>query len=608
MNVSASHLRSLAEDTLRFTIHFFHLIQQSALHIYHSTLLLSPASSTFHSRSLGEKTKVKGFYGRPDAWGIVVRTITASSKRYTCMTTFGNKVAAACDDGAMDIYDSVTGVLRLSLRLADPAQAIQGSPDGSILFCAHKTPSITVWDMQTGGLIRTFDLEHSAEDIAISLRGRYLASRFYNLSVKVRDVANKMEGVVVWTRSTVTGFCWLDPEERFVVSTRTLVRIWNIVTGTLLHSYMAHYPISRMIYPQKFDQLAVMTSSASKSTITVLNPQTSAAASHSIQQTLSCFTFSQTTEELVFGMKADGLQLFNLSTQRWRQIEYPGMVNSVSSLKNGTMVANSAGSGIQLLSLAGGHSPSQQPTISALTVEAFDEGKIIAIFPTTRDHITLLDSTTMSRLLRIPAQNSPLTPAHNTTILCASHEHLMTVYCFKEENTKFMQLWGFRAEAPRWTVKIDEVPEIGRFSPNAVWLVTIHTVGDLSCFFVWNPKDGQLFRQLESTPLPHPLDIDFIHDTEFVLYHGKASSRCHINRWSEGISVWKYLTQSERPGKKQYTVNETCEWVISDSERICWIPPGYIGSVQPNYYWIGHLLVMFGQDGKLRMLSFSQPP
>ena len=525
------------------------------------------------------------------------------------MATFGNRVAAACDDGAVDIYDSVTGVLRLSLRLAEHPQAIQGSTDGSILFCAHKTPSITVWDMQTGGLIHTIDLKHSAEDIAISLKGRYLASRLSDLSVKVRDVVNNMGGVVVWTRSPVTGVCWLDPEERFVVSTKALVRIWDIVTGTLLHSYTAQYPVNRMIYSQKFDQLAIMASSAPESTITIINPQTGATASHPIHQMFSCFTFSQTTQELVFGTGADGLQLFNLSTKCWRQIEYQGVVKSVSSLKNGTMVANSAGSGIQLLSLAGGHPPSQQPTISALSVEAFDEGKIVAIFPTSRDNITLLDSATMSQLLKIPAQSSPLTPSRHTTILCGTHEKLMAVYCFEDGNTWFMQLWGFDEEVPRWTVGIDGVPEIGRFSPTAFWLVTIHTVGDLSCFFVWNPKDGQLLRQLERTLLTHPLDIDFTRDTEFVLYHGEDSSCCYISRWTETINVWSnHIPQSGRPRKKQYAVNETCEWVMSGSERICWIPPEYVGSIQPNYYWVGHLLVMFGQDRMLRMLSFSQPP
>ena len=174
VRVPTSHLRSLANDCLRFTMHFFHLIQQSASHIYHSALPLSPESSTLRSTALG-RTRITEFRGRPNAWGMILRTITAGAKRFTCMTTFGYTIAAAYDDDTVGIYDSVTGVLRLSLNPGNPIQAIRGSPSGSVLFCAHKMPSITVWDIQTGGLIHTFVLDRNPEDIAISLEGRYLA-------------------------------------------------------------------------------------------------------------------------------------------------------------------------------------------------------------------------------------------------------------------------------------------------------------------------------------------------------------------------------------------------------------------------------------------------
>src|SRR5258708_139554 len=122
-------------------MHFFHPIQQSAPQIYHSALPLSPRSLAFHPGTLHGKTRVTGFYGRPDTWGVVVRTITAGSKRFTFMTTFGHRIAAACDDGTVGIYDSITGVLRLSLSPTDPVQVIRGSPDGSALFCAHRASS-----------------------------------------------------------------------------------------------------------------------------------------------------------------------------------------------------------------------------------------------------------------------------------------------------------------------------------------------------------------------------------------------------------------------------------------------------------------------------------
>ena len=113
------------------------------------------------------------------------------------MTTFGHKIAAACDDDTVGIYDSVTCVLQLSLNPASPIQAITGSPSGSVLFCTHNTPSITVWDIQTGGLIHTFVLDRNPEDFAVSLEGRYLACGFSDGSVEVWEVADKMEGASI---------------------------------------------------------------------------------------------------------------------------------------------------------------------------------------------------------------------------------------------------------------------------------------------------------------------------------------------------------------------------------------------------------------------------
>ena len=586
-------------------MHFFHLIQQSASHIYHSALPLSPRSSKFHSRTISEKTKVTKFDGRPDAWGIVVRTITTSSDHFKCMATFGHKIAAACDNGVVDIYDSVTGVLKLSLSLAHPVQAMRGSPDGSVLFCAHKTPSITVWDMQTGGLTHTLGLERNAEDIAVSSKGRYLACGLSDGSVKVLEVTNKMEGVTIWNRSPVTRFCWLEPEERLAVSTSGTVHIWDVFTGTVLRSCVVWCPVHHMIYSQKFDQLAIMASSTPNSSIAIINPQTGTSTPHSIRQNLSCIAFSQTAEEFVCGMETHGLQLFNISTWRLKHIECPGIMTSVSSLQNGTVVAKFSGSGIQLLSVDEGHALPQQPIVSALTVDFFDQDKIIAIFPTSRDHILLLELATMSQLLKIPIQKSNITPTDHITILCGSRENRMAVYCFEEGDKAFLQSWGFHEDVPRWTIKIDGVPEVGWISPAAAQLVTLHATDCSSRIYMWNAQTGQLDAQctLSSKP-PH---IKFTSETEF--YSDSNGLRTHyslslwgINAHTEQISP----SLSKRSQERRYLkVDDTHEWVVSGFQRVCWIPPGYIGSIQPSYFWIGYSLVMVGQDGVLRKLTFS---
>ena len=507
-----------------------------------------------------------------------MRTIAANSKQFTCMATFGNKIAAACDDGTVGIYDSVTGVLKLSLSIGDPARAIRGSPDGSILFCAHKTRSISVWDMQTGGLMHTFDLEWNAESIAVSLKGRYLAYGLPDGSVEVLDVADKMEGAVIWTGSPVTSYCWAESEELFVVSARALVRVWDIVGGTVLHSYVMPYPVHRMVYSQKFNQLAIMANSTSApgSAITFINPQTGASTSHRIHQKFSHFAFSQTAEELVCGMETQGIWLFKVSTRSLRHFEYPDTMTSVSSLQNGTLVANFASSGIQLLSLDWRHTRSQQPTISPLTMQGLDEDRIIAIFPTNHGPIVLLELATLLQLLEIPVRKTSLNPTKHF-VIGASHEHNIAVHYFEEGGRGFLELWGFGEKAPRWTVEVDGVAEIGRISPTASLLVTIHTVGRHIYVCVWNARNGRLYAQRRRFSHTHPLDVTFTSDTELWLHHGGFHTPYAVS--PGGLDIRGIRISPSLPKRQYIAVDDTHEWVVSGSKRICWIPPGHIGSI-----------------------------
>ena len=600
-------------------MHFFLPIQQSALHVYHSALPLCPRLSTLHlSLNLHYKTRIKDFYGRSDAWGIVVRTISPSSKSFTCATTFGHRIAAACDGGAVDIYDSVTGVLSLSLSPEDRVQEIRGSPDGSILFCAHQVPSITVWDMQTGGLIHTFVLERHVEDIAVSLKGRYLACGSSGGSVEVWEVANAMEGAVVWTSSPVNSFSWLAPEECLAVSTGALVRVWDIVAGTVLHDFTIQYPVHRMVYSRKFDWLAIMASPAPRSAMTILNPQTGTSTiPHWIHQRFSCFAFSQTTEELVCGMETHGLQLFNVSTQCWKYIGYPDTITSVSFLPNRTVVAGFAGSGIQLLNLDGGDATFQHPNIPALNVHTFDQGRIVAALLTSSDRIVLLEPGTMSQLFTIPVENTHTISTDHAAILCASLDHGMAVYYFSEGEKEYMQMWEFHDERPKWTVEIGGLPSIGGISPSGARLVTFYDVNNQTCVCMWDVQNGLLKAQLRVDPI-HPLEIIFDSETRFHSYHdtyripyvvapsliNRTFNVASWARFGHSIVCCEPLPLTGGSQERYYHVDGTYEWVVSRSKKICWIPPGYIGSVRSGYCWAGSSLFMAGQDGKLRKFTF----
>ena len=534
-----------------------------------------------------------------------MRTIKASSGRFTHMTTFGHRIAAACDDGTVGIYNSVTGALRLSLSPGGPVKAVRGSQDGSALFCAHQGPSVTVWDIQTGGMIHNFPLKGQAECIAICSEDRYLACGLSDGSVKVWEIASQKECAAFGSGSHVTHLCWLKPGEQLVVARGTSTQVWDVVGRAVLRNFGMQGPVCGVVYVQKLDRFAIAATSETESVLKVIDPQTGASFTNRTSQRISCLAFSPITEELVCGMETPGLELFNVPERSWRQFGHPAAITSVSMLSSGTVVANVTGSGIQLLSLDDGHALPQQPVTSVLTVHTLDEGNIVAILPMSRDHITLLESTTMSSLLTIPVRTHEI-PTDRSPILCASLKHRIAACCFEDGSITRLELWRFDGGALAWATRIWKQGFVGGISPGGSWLVAIDDCGDSSCIWMWDTKSGRSrVSQVVAQPWPgHPLEIKFESEDQFYSRHDASRLRFVISDSSiDRHEQLPLVAQSQG----RYDVDDSREWVIRSSKRVCWIPPGYISSIERSYCWAGNALVMSGQDGVLRKLTFREP-
>ena len=565
---------------------------------------------------LPEKTPISEFCGRPESWGAGIRTIKAGSRRFTCMATFSNRIAAACDNGAVGVYDSVTGALRLSLGPGDIVQAIKGSPDGSVLFCARQEPSIAMWDIQTGGLIRTFDTESPVEDIAICSKGHYIACGMIDGCIRIWEVANNVVGLRFWDDQPITHVCWLESGERLVVVRRaSRVEIWGVAARKVLRSFTTQGRVQGVLYVQGLDKFAVVTASEIGSVITVIDPQSGTSFMDTTLQQVSCFALSQSSKELVCGLDTTGLELFNIPVRSWRKFDHPATITSVSTLPDGTIVANVPGSGIQLLNLDERYVPPLQPTTSALTVGAVDRGAVIAILPTSRDHVALLESATMSHLLTIPARTYAI-PTHRPTILCASLRHRATVCCFEDHGETHLELWKFGDETPRWTKTIPGNQLVGGISPGGSRLVVLDSDGPITTVWAWDIEnrgpEGVL--QVDLTWPARLCGIEF--ESEDRFYSQYSTYRIpYVISWpkSNPRGSSPSIVRNERlllteGTRGYYQVDGGREWVVGLSKkRICWIPPGYIGPFKGSYCWIGNMLVMAGQDGTLRKITFRKP-
>lgn len=528
------------------------------------------------------------------------------------MTVIGNNLVTACHDGTVSIHDSITGVMRLSLTTRNSVRAIGGSVDGSILFCTHQQPLITSWDIQTGGLIHTFVLEGKVEDVAVSSRGRYLACGLSDGSVKVWEVANNVECGALWSGSPVSCLCWLGTEEQLAVAKRVSVHTWDVVSGSILRRIATQDPIRGMLYSQKLNQLAVITTSATKGAVTIVDLQEGKWFTSEAQQEFSCFAFSQTTGEVVCGGIVPGLELFNVKKRSWRHLDQP-TVASISMSSNWT-VTNVVGSGIQLLDLGWQHTPPRQLAIPALAVDAFDEGRIIALLSITKNRTLLLESTAMSQLFTIPTQNTNAIHTDRTPVLCAAIKHRIAVCCLREGDKWRLWLWRkFDRELPEWTMKISGLPSIGGISPSGGQLVTFHDMDQQTHICVRDTQNGRLQAHLpidQSSPA-HPLGIKFESEDKFYSHHHSYHIPYVISSSNSGTPNDSIIRYQQLPfageSRRYYNVDDAREWVVASSKRVCWIPPGYIGSGQSKYCWAGSALVMVGEDGTLRAIRFREP-
>jgi WD40 repeat protein len=193
---------------------------------------------------------VTAFSGAPKEWGLLLRTINVSPRRLTCIATSAQRIVAACEE-IVNIYDAVTFVLRQSLRIPETVTKIRDTPDESTLFFAH-SHSITMWDVQTGGLTHTFTTQPEIGDIAVSTTGDHIACGSSNGSVTFWNVDTKVEGESFGNSEPVVAVFWLSPR-KLAVATQGTVYAHDIGVGETLGSFsvpgrvwgMVHSPLGR---------------------------------------------------------------------------------------------------------------------------------------------------------------------------------------------------------------------------------------------------------------------------------------------------------------------------------------------------------------------------
>lgn len=153
----------------------------------------------------------------------------------------GKRIVTASDDGTARVWDSATGVLRLTLR-GHTNWLWQGSfsPDGARIVTASRDLTARIWDAKTGAPVRTLT-GHLASvlDARYLKSGKEIATASADKTVKVWDaetgeVLRSFEG----HNARVNGLSVSADGRRIAsVDSGGGVRIWSAATGELVAAF-----------------------------------------------------------------------------------------------------------------------------------------------------------------------------------------------------------------------------------------------------------------------------------------------------------------------------------------------------------------------------------
>jgi WD40 repeat protein len=635
ITADAKVLAPLATDCLRFSMHFFHPIQQCAQHVYYTALPLSPTSSQLREYCLQSVTdsqlsRVTAFSGAPDAWGLLLRTIDVRPKRLTCIATFAQRIIAACED-IVNVYDAATFVLQQSLHAPETVTGIQGSPDGSILFFAHSY-SVTTWDIQTGGLTHTFTTQSEIKDIAVPTIGDHIACGTSDGSVAFWNIHTKKEGEGFGNGQPVVTIRWMSPLELAVATQRT-VYIHDIGTGETSNNFSVLGHVWGMVRLGGEGQFLVGTSQPDSRVgqnscfLRITIPKRGGAPGS--QEPKLHFTRPLTPlgEELSSPALAGGeiacittpSGVRSFDTKSCDSRNSPPLLDAATSVVvslNRNLVAQTKDS-IQIFSLDVLQSSKARNDVSSSHVYPLGGKHIVHLLQPSR-RLTLLELETLRELH--PDGTTPtlesLPTSQSPSVRASSSHGLVAEFGV----SVIMQAWRSGAPLPEWPEAADEDPPLGELSPDCTRIVAFYSSPRRE-LRVKDAKDGTILANLllgdDDLEMGEVYDVTFDSATRFHLKIDGPGRHLRIpydivaspsGPHSHTIVKGEPVPLSEPRAVAPYTLDANYEWVVdAEFRKVCWISPGNVWRGHGGHFWAGLSLVMVGDDGVVRKLSFREP-
>jgi len=208
-------------DSQRLILEHFDIICDSPSYIYHFALPISPPSSWLHQYYSAEfSQEIRVVKEVSAGWGTCFRTVWFNQQPWE-LACWKDTIAVGEQSGSIFILNAITGVqVAILSGHTECVISLVYSSDGASLVSSSGDNTIKLWDVQTGGIIKTFQ-DHSGYLTSASISAdNTIVSGSFDKTICLWDIQTGERCHTIQQQDYVNYVCFfpLDPKHFMSVS------------------------------------------------------------------------------------------------------------------------------------------------------------------------------------------------------------------------------------------------------------------------------------------------------------------------------------------------------------------------------------------------------
>ncbi|RCH80855.1 hypothetical protein CU098_004593 [Rhizopus stolonifer] len=194
--------------------------------------------------------------------GHVLMSTDKTAIKTTCISSCGNFGYLGCASGVIDMYNMQSGLHRKTFAGPDghkkPITGLTTDTIHRYLISASVDKTIKIWEIKTGHVVHTIQLDSSVVGLRYHLDNDLLAVVCDDLGIRVIDLETKNIIREFWGhRNRITDFVF-SPDSRWIVSASLdgTVRTWDLPTGAMIDVFRVEDIVTCLAFSPDGDFLA----------------------------------------------------------------------------------------------------------------------------------------------------------------------------------------------------------------------------------------------------------------------------------------------------------------------------------------------------------------